>query len=319
MRILTLLFVVQWVWAAHAINTGKTARVLPFLGKELLSTHNAKSKSARSVAKASLVTALSTRGGNFTIPPPEVAPVQPPQEAVVEVKPAAEPEIRNPEGATIRNEVSNLVKSIVGVGVLSLPAGVASFGSAPSAFIPAAVLITIIGILSGYGFALIGRVCAYTGATSYRDAWSRSVGEKTAWIPAWSVTCKTFLACLAYSMVLADTFSKLWRSDRTITLLAVTCFVLTPLCLMKNLKALAPFSALGVFGMAYTALAMTLRWLDGSYAVASGEEPMGLAAEVARHLRPEFGNMGIDSVFSPNALVLVCMLSTAYMVRTRTI
>lgn len=106
------------------------------------------------------------------------------------------------EGATILNEVFNLVKAIVGVGVLSLPAGVAAFGSAPSAVIPAFLLITLIGLLSAHGFSLIGRVCAYTGAKSYREAWSRSVGDGTSWIPAWSTTCKTFLACLAFSMVL---------------------------------------------------------------------------------------------------------------------
>ena len=217
------------------------------------------------------------------------------------------------EGASITNEVFNLVKAIVGVGVLSLPAGVAAFGSAPSAFIPAAILITIIGILSGYGFSIIGRVCAYTGAKSYREAWSRSVGEGTSWIPAWSATCKTFLACLAYSMVLADAFSLLMDTERNETLIVFTLIILTPLCLMKDLKSLAPYSLMGVLGMVFTAIAMTIRYLDGSYSV-SGEVVGGLVGEVASHLRPKFGNRGAASVFSPNALILVCMLSTAYMV-----
>lgn len=215
-------------------------------------------------------------------------------------------------GASIPNEIFNLVKAIVGVGVLSLPAGVATFGDAPSAFIPAAILITVIGILSAYGFALIGKVCAYTGAKSYRDAWSKTVGEGTSWIPAWSTTCKTFLACLAFSMVLADTFSSLFSSERTFTLLGVTTVILLPLCLMKDLKSLAPFSLMGIMGMAYTAIAMTIRWLDGNYAM--GTETPGLVSEVARHLKPRFGDKGMTSVFSPNSLILVCMLSTAYMV-----
>jgi hypothetical protein len=224
--------------------------------------------------------------------------------------------VSNPDGATIPNEVFNLVKGIVGVGVLSLPAGVAAFGSAPSAFIPAAILITVIGVLSGYGFSLIGRVCAYTGAKSYREAWSRTVGEQSSWIPAWSTTCKTFLACLAFSMVLADTFSSLLETSRNGTLLSVTLLVLTPLCLMKNLKSLAPFSLLGVLGMTYTAVAMTIRWLDGSYRM-TGEDSGPLLSELARHLKPKFGEMGVRSVLSPNALILVCMLSTAYMVSAK--
>jgi len=212
------------------------------------------------------------------------------------------------EGASIPSEVFNLVKGIVGVGVLSLPAGVAAFGNAQSAVLPAILLITIIGILSGFGFALIGKVCAYTGATSYRDAWSKTVGESTSWIPAWSCPLKTFFACLAYSMVLGDTFSKLLGTVRNPTLLVVTGVILLPLCLLKNLKSLAPFSLLGVMGMGFTALAMTVRFLDGSYS-----EGGNLLGHVGTDLVPRFGDKGIVSVFSSNALILVCMLSTAYM------
>lgn len=70
------------------------------------------------------------------------------------------------EGGSFPNEVFNLVKGLVGVGVLSLPAGVAAFGSAPSSIIPASILIAVIGILNGYGFVFIGKCCAYTGASS---------------------------------------------------------------------------------------------------------------------------------------------------------
>jgi hypothetical protein len=83
--------------------------------------------------------------------------------------------------------------------------GIAAFGNAPSATIPAVILITIIGLFSGYGFSLIGRVCSYTGGKSYRDAWSESVGSDSSWIPAVTCTLKTCFAVLSYSMILADT------------------------------------------------------------------------------------------------------------------
>lgn len=233
--------------------------------------------------------------------------------------------VNNPDGASIPNEVFNLVKGIVGVGVLSLPAGIAAFADAKSAFLPAAVIIAVIGVLSGYGFALIGKVCAYTGATSYREAWANSVGESTSWIPAWSATLKTSMACLAFSMVLGDTFSSLLGTSRTPTLVGMTALILLPLCLMKNLKSLAPFSLLGVMGMAYTALAMTVRWLDGSYAMTNTIEGVHTASgklvgDVAESLRPAFGTVGgFKSVLNPSSLILLCMLSTAYMVRYRRI
>ena len=116
-------------------------------------------------------------------------------------------------------------------------------------------------------------------------------------------------------MVLADSFSDLLEANRTPTLLAVTVLVLLPLCLLKELKSLAPFSLLGVMGMAYTAAAMTIRLLDGSYAMGSRTQGHFIE-QLATSLRPKFGNLGASSVFSPNALILVCMLSTAYMVST---
>ena len=58
--------------------------------------------------------------------------------------------------ATMSTEIFNLVKSIVGAGVLSLPAGIAAFGDAPSAVIPASLLIAVIGSISG---EFVGYVC----------------------------------------------------------------------------------------------------------------------------------------------------------------
>lgn len=165
----------------------------------------------------------------------------------------------------------------------------------------------MIGILSGFGFFLIGKVCAYTGATSYRDAWSKSVGEGTSWIPAASCTVKTCLACLAFSMVLGDTFSALLSTSRNPTLLVLTLAVLLPLCLLKNLNALAPFSLAGVLGMGYTAIAMGLRYFDGSYKITDSS----LLADVAEELKPVFGTNA--NVFTSKSLILLCMLSTAFM------
>mmetsp|Transcript_29434 Transcript_29434/g.53916 ORF Transcript_29434/g.53916 Transcript_29434/m.53916 type:complete len:473 (-) Transcript_29434:147-1565(-) len=216
--------------------------------------------------------------------------------------------------ASMSTEIFNLVKGIVGVGVLSLPAGVAAFGDAPSALIPAIGLVVAFGALSGYCFSLIGRVCSYTGATSYRGAWDRTLGSATSSLPAWACTLQTFSATLAYSMVLGDTFQSLMQTvgisgiSRTTTILGITSFILLPLCLLKNLSSLAPFSLLGIIGMAYTTLAMAIRYFGKSY--------VGGALfldQVIPNLRPSFGSKGAASVLNPNASILIGMLSTAYM------
>ncbi len=217
------------------------------------------------------------------------------------------------EGATISNEVFNLVKNIVGAGILSLPAGIAAYGDAPSAVLPAAFLISFIGLSSAYCFSLIGRVCSATGAASYRDAWSKSVGSSTSWIPASACTFKTGVANVAYSMILASTFQSLFATagltiGRTSTLLLLTGTVLLPLCLLKNLAALAPFSLLGIAGVGFTSFSMLLRYLDGSYAP-GGKFFATLAASKA----PKFGAVGASGAASAKSTILLCMLSTAYL------
>ncbi|KAL7581674.1 hypothetical protein ACA910_022221 [Epithemia clementina (nom. ined.)] len=225
------------------------------------------------------------------------------------------------EGATMPEHVFNLVKGIVGVGVLSIPSGIAAFGNHKSAIVPAVTIVALMGILSAIGFAWTGEVCdilvqdktCRITTPSYREAWSYSISEESSWIPAVSTTSMTFIACLCFSMVLADSLKDIIKplvasAGRTSVLWTVTGIVLLPLCWMKDLKSLAPFSLLGVLGMAYTGLAMAGRFLHGSYELGSP-----LLQEISAKMRPSFGTDGWTSVFKPSAITLVSMLSTAYM------
>ena len=192
--------------------------------------------------------------------------------------------------------------------------GVAAFGDAKGAIVPAVLLISIVGILSGYNFSLLGRICSYVHADSYTSAWKFTIGDSTSWIPALACTCKTFLAVLAYSMVLAETFAGLLTTagfsqvTRTQTIIGLTLGILMPLCRLKNLASLAPFSILGIGGMVLTVACMAIRYCDGSYGVDGW-----LVEDLKDHLKPAFGTKGVMSVLSPNSFILICMLSTAYM------
>jgi amino acid permease len=217
--------------------------------------------------------------------------------------------------ASISNEIFNLVKGIVGAGVLSLPYGIATYGNAVSAIYPAIVLIVLLGTLSGYSFGLIGRVCSITQTTSYKSAWDQSISKQTSWIPAVAVTLKTICATLAYSMILGDTFYALSLSaginqlSKTFVLLFISSFILLPLCLLKNLSSLAPFSLIGSMGMVYTAIAMLIRYIDQSYNIPNGI----FIKDLSKSLQPSFGTIGASGVMSPVTTILLGMLSTAYM------
>jgi amino acid permease len=189
--------------------------------------------------------------------------------------------------------------------------GVAAFGNSPSAVIPATILIAVMGVISAYTFALIGRVCQATNTMSYADAWDVTVGKSTSSIIAFSCFIDCWFGNLSYSMILADTISNLLASigiaaTRTQSLLGVTGIVLLPLCLMKNLASLAPFSLVGIIGMLYTTLAMGIRYFGGSYAVPNGQF---VASALAA---PVFGNAGAKAALSAKSLILTCMLSNAY-------
>jgi amino acid permease len=86
----------------------------------------------------------------------------------------------------------------------------------------------------------------------------------------------------------------------------VTSVVLLPLCLIKNLSTLAPFSLMGIMGMLYTSLAIGIRYWQGAYAVPGGKFLSDLAVQ------PSFGTIGAAGILSPKSLILICLLSTAY-------
>lgn len=171
------------------------------------------------------------------------------------------------------------------------------------------ILTVLMGAISAVSFSWIAETCAMTRSSTYRQAWSRTVSEESSWIPAVSITLTTFGGCVAFSMAMGDNLTALLLVDRTTVIWLTTIFVFAPLCWMKNLKNLAPFSLLGVLGIVYTAIAMTVQYFRGSYLDGSP-----LLEEVALDLRPSFGSEGWQSVFKPNSIILISMLSTAYKV-----
>lgn len=111
-------------------------------------------------------------------------------------------------------------------------------------------------------------------------------------------------------MILADTVSNLFATvgiaaTRTQSLLGVTGIVLLPLCLMKNLSSLAPFSLVGIIGMLYTTLAMSIRFFGGAYTLPDGQFLKTVAA-------PVFGSAGAKAALSAKSLILTSMLANAY-------
>eukprot|EP00933_Yihiella_yeosuensis_P025143 TRINITY_DN19508_c0_g1_i3.p1 TRINITY_DN19508_c0_g1~~TRINITY_DN19508_c0_g1_i3.p1 ORF type:complete len:440 (-),score=89.71 TRINITY_DN19508_c0_g1_i3:94-1413(-) len=207
----------------------------------------------------------------------------------------------------------NLAKNLVGSGILSLPAGVAAFSSSPAALGPSLAVLFAAGFLCAYTFHLIGQVCEETNSSTFGGAWEGSV-KKGKWVP--QIVC--ILECLGgsivYAMVLGDAFSSLLQGlgflpaflcTRNATIIAIAVAVLFPLCCLRSFSQLAKFSLLGTIATSYVVAFVTKRFFDGSYAAGGIFHRMPHAAAAAAHG---------GSMFNPQMLILVSILSTAFLV-----
>jgi len=215
--------------------------------------------------------------------------------------------------ASARLSAFNLAKCIGGVGIFALPAGVALYSDTRKALIPSAIICTLLGLTSAYTFILYGRACSHYNTTTLKETWAKAVGADSAWIISTSSSLKTIFTCLTFSIVIGDSFSSLAKSmgapsffyDRTNMILLMSSIVVLPLCLLQSLAALAPFSAIGMMGSIYTAIFMTIRYLDGSYCQGGR-----FFHDLPPTLQPVFDTR--PNSVSKLTLVLVSMLSTAY-------
>lgn len=212
-------------------------------------------------------------------------------------------------GATSAQTTFNLVKNIVGAGVLSLPSGVA----AGTGVVPAVLITIALGLYSGWTFSKLGEMCAHNDALTFRDLGEKTKGRGFAKIMTLTCTIKTFFTCLVFSLVISDSWSAILLTcgvhlSREMVLVGMTLFVLLPLCSMQDLSILSYTSLLGSGGLVYTVVFMTVRMFDGSYL------PGGHFHDtVAPYLHPNFADApGWFTVDAWQTLTLVSLLSTAF-------
>mmetsp|Transcript_20228 Transcript_20228/g.20338 ORF Transcript_20228/g.20338 Transcript_20228/m.20338 type:complete len:479 (-) Transcript_20228:75-1511(-) len=217
-------------------------------------------------------------------------------------------------GSSIPASTFNLGKSVVGVGVLSLPSAVGAFSDSKLALLPASIICMFFGFASAYGFYLIGKACDEQKTNSLQDAWSKSVSPKTGWIISGGITFMCFLASLANTLIIGDSFSSIFKTfnfpaffwNRNNVILFFATFFLLPLNMLRSLASLAPFSILGLGGIMYTGIFMIIRLLDKSY------HPGGkFFAAVAPKFQQSFNARGPYQMNS-KVFVLISMLATAY-------
>lgn len=228
------------------------------------------------------------------------------------------------KAASVASSTMNLIKTILGTGVLALPAGVAAVSNMPIALVPTSILMFVLGVLSAYTFQVYGRLTHETQAESMGEIWEKTVGKKSSWVISAGTFAFCFGCALVYALVIGDFMSALAMSlgsavpaifaHRQFWILSVTLSTLVPLSNLKSLTALAPVSVLGTFGTLLTTIFMAIRCpavVAGSpYSVAPGAVGK-FAAAAAPSLAPKFGTF--SNIVSPAALIIASMATTAYL------
>eukprot|EP00434_Breviolum_minutum_P002566 symbB.v1.2.002270.t1/scaffold122.1/size316190/3 len=127
--------------------------------------------------------------------------------------------------------------------------------------------------LMAYTFSLMGRICHVTGERSHKDCCAKVAEPWLAQSMAVVLFVKTIFTCLAFAIVISESFARILRfcgveglmATPQAALLLLTFFVLIPLCMQKELRVLSYTSMIGCLGQVWVVFSMQIRYLDGSY------------------------------------------------------
>lgn len=149
-----------------------------------------------------------------------------------------------------------------------------------------------------------------SGSVTYRECWEKTVGQRGGLSVAIANTLDPLLGIFANASIMSQSLQLLLEGinvNWTVRecLLAVTLLGILPLCLMKSLNALAPFSTIGMAAVLCALAAMIVRYVDGSY------QPGGtFYNDIGPQLQPSFGTR--NHPWSMEALPFVCMVYTSF-------
>jgi hypothetical protein len=214
----------------------------------------------------------------------------------------------------------NLIKAIAGSGVLALPSGLAAMSDYAGSLIPALGLMTVLGGISAYTFAMYGRLVHVSQAKSLGELWEKLKSKQSAWFVSVASLTFCFGACLSYSILLGDVSSSMAQTvgfggiltSRQFWIILLTSTVLFPLCNLRSLLALAPLSFAGVAAVLITTMFIVLRCPlvnpSSPYTAPAGH----LLKTLSSQQLPKFNTFN-KGFFQPSSLILLGMAASAYM------
>uniref|UniRef100_K3Y275 Amino acid transporter transmembrane domain-containing protein n=1 Tax=Setaria italica TaxID=4555 RepID=K3Y275_SETIT len=160
-----------------------------------------------------------------------------------------------PEGSSVTAAVFNLATSIIGAGIMALPATMKVLGVAVGL-----VSILVMGVLSEITIELLVRFSAYCRALSYGEVVHRALGRPASIVAQMCVIINNAGVLVVYLIIIGDVMSGSLKhigvmdqlighgewDNRKLLILVVLVIFLAPLCALEKIDSLSLSSAASV-------------------------------------------------------------------------
>ena len=155
---------------------------------------------------------------------------------------------------TIVTSTFNLSNAILGSGLLALPYACAHAGV--SLFV---TLLAMCGLVAFVGLRLILVLCNMTGTTNYEDLGHRAFGPKGTVLISMTILLQNLSGVTSYLVIVVDVMPPVFHrfgvhpdsllGNSTFLVCMITLLVIFPLCLVREIRWLAPASLFSILAM----------------------------------------------------------------------
>mmetsp|Transcript_104182 Transcript_104182/g.335994 ORF Transcript_104182/g.335994 Transcript_104182/m.335994 type:complete len:496 (+) Transcript_104182:69-1556(+) len=203
------------------------------------------------------------------------------------------------EASSTGASVANITKSLLGIGMLTLPHALAD--GTPAVGVG---MLLLCGSLSAFSFFMLGYCAHLTGAATLPQLWDATVGAGSAALVEAMIVLDTMLSCVAFTLLIGDYMSKSVAGllpglpaalrSRSALVMLIGLGLLLPLCMVRRLSLLRFSSIAGLFCTLYVFLYVVcdFAWFS---VVDDGE--LAPAAAPSLQLRPG-GLLRCTAIFS---------------------
>eukprot|EP01083_Nonionella_stella_P149128 473207_1 len=171
-----------------------------------------------------------------------------------------------PIGASsgVAADIINLVKCLVGAGILITPWAFSLAG-----LIPSIILLFFAFVCTSYSFLMACKAADITGKMIFAEIWESVYGPKYAPVSDIIIALYNYFTCTGYIILVGDFLPKVFEffddsffmANRTSAILVCVVVVLLPLSLLKDMNSLRFSSALGILCIIFTFIAVGYRAL----------------------------------------------------------